>query len=268
MTGYSLRSRVRRLSVFEGAEAVEAYFCGHRFSPHRHDTYTLGYTICGVQRFRYRGAERFSRPGDVFVLHPDELHDGWPGTDEGYGYRAIYLNPGLVSDALGGAPLPFLAKAVSRQPSLRTAITEAICDPAETQDSLAPVAAVAALADRLATLEGKRRSASRQIDAIKMTRIRDHLEATAVSSVGVSSLEREYGIDRYSLSRQFRACFGVSPWRFVILRRLDEAKRQILAGASLADAASISGFADQSHMTRQFRRAFGLTPGEWRRLLT
>lgn len=266
--GYPLRSRVRHLSVFGGAEAVEAYFCGHRFSPHRHDTYTLGYTTSGVQRFRYRGAERFSCPGDVFVLHPDELHDGWPGTDEGYGYRAIYLSPSFVSDALGGAPLPFLAEAVSRQPSLLMAIREAIGDPAETQDSLAPVAAITALADTLAALESKSRSLPRRTDAIKMTRIRDRLEAMAVSGIGVSSLEREYGIDRYSLSRQFRACFGVSPWRFVILRRLDEAKRQILAGASLADAASISGFADQSHMTRRFRQAFGLTPGEWRRLLT
>ena len=38
----------------------------------------------------------------------------------------------------------------------------------------------------------------------------------------------------------------------------------IRAGQPLADAALVSGFADQSHLTRQFGRAFGLTPGRWR----
>jgi AraC-like DNA-binding protein len=49
------------------------------------------------------------------------------------------------------------------------------------------------------------------------------------------------------------------------MRRLAEAKRQILAGAGLAQAAYTAGFSDQSHLTRQFRAAFGLSPGQWTR---
>jgi len=40
----------------------------------------------------------------------------------------------------------------------------------------------------------------------------------------------------------------------------------IVADASLAHAAAASGFADQSHMTRQFRATYGLAPGAWRAL--
>jgi AraC-like DNA-binding protein len=47
------------------------------------------------------------------------------------------------------------------------------------------------------------------------------------------------------------------------MRRLDRAKSAIRSGHSLAEASFMSGFADQSHMTRQFKRAFGLTPGHW-----
>jgi AraC-like DNA-binding protein len=51
-----------------------------------------------------------------------------------------------------------------------------------------------------------------------------------------------------------------------MMRRLEGAKRLIAADASLADAAAGSGFADQSHMTRQFKQTYGVSPGQWRAL--
>jgi AraC-like DNA-binding protein len=50
------------------------------------------------------------------------------------------------------------------------------------------------------------------------------------------------------------------------MRRLELARAAIASGAPLAAAAAGAGFADQSHMTRQFVRAYGLTPGRWARL--
>jgi AraC-like DNA-binding protein len=52
-----------------------------------------------------------------------------------------------------------------------------------------------------------------------------------------------------------------------VLRRLDRARALIRAGVSLAEVAAASGFADQSHLTRQFRRAYGLSPGRWSMLV-
>jgi hypothetical protein len=61
-----------------GFERVEAFFSGHGFDPHRHDAYAIGFTLHGVQSFRYRGAPRHSLPGQVFVLHPDEPMTAMP----------------------------------------------------------------------------------------------------------------------------------------------------------------------------------------------
>ena len=71
------------------AERIEAFFSGVGFDPHRHDTYAIGTTLAGVQAFRYRGAARRSLPGQVFVLHPDETHDGRAGTAQGFRYRIL-----------------------------------------------------------------------------------------------------------------------------------------------------------------------------------
>lgn len=259
-------SGMRALPSFEGLEAVEARFHRRRFSPHRHDDYVVGVTVSGVQQFRYQGEERRALPGEAFVLHPDVLHDGGPATIEGYGYRAVYVPPAYVAEALGGAPLPFLSSPISRDPRLIAAIGELVPDAANVRSGLGKTGAVALLADALAALEGRPAGTSPKKGYDVAKQIREHLMAISPGSVHLSDLETEHGIDRYALSRLFRRSFGVSPHRFIVLRRLDLTRRLIRSGASLAEAAVAAGFADQSHMTRHFRRAYGLSPGVWRRL--
>jgi AraC-like DNA-binding protein len=248
-------------------EWASAYFSDLAFSPHRHDTYAIGITTTGVQSFNYRGSGRNACVGDVFILHPDELHDGRQGTEEGYGYRIVYLAPNLISEALDGHALPFVADVVTRDARMKQAITNAFPDFNEIEDELYRADAITVLADTMNRLAGDARTTKTHLDFTKIIRVRDYLLEKAPTFVGMATLEHEHGIDRYSLSRQFRMAFGVSPYRFVTLRRLDIAKSRIQQGQSLAEAAIATGFADQSHLTRQFRKAFGLSPGTWRKLL-
>ena len=69
--------------------------------------------------------------------------------------------------------------------------------------------------------------------------------------------------DRWALARQFRAAFGTGPSHFRTMRQLDHARRMISGGLPLAEAALEVGFADQSHMSRMFKRAYGRTPANW-----
>jgi AraC-like DNA-binding protein len=82
------------------------------------------------------------------------------------------------------------------------------------------------------------------------------------------ALEQLCGLDRWTLARQFRAAFGTSPSRFRTMRQLDHVRRLLKGGASLAEAAIDAGFADQSHMSRHFKKAYGLTPGTWMSAVT
>src|SRR5947209_9620864 len=108
------RDSIRFGTGAPGLERAEVYLSACAFEPHRHDTYTVGITTAGVQTFRYRGSQRVSLPGQLVILHPDETHDGGPGTDDGFGYRALYLAPELVREALDDAALPFVAEPVQR----------------------------------------------------------------------------------------------------------------------------------------------------------
>lgn len=253
----------------DGLERIEAFFRGYAYDPHRHDTYAFGLTLSGVQCFDYRGARRDSLSGHAIVIHPDEVHNGRSGIAEGFRYRMLYVEPRLIRDAMGerGRALPFVSAAVSQDRWLLGAIVSALQDLDGPLDALAADSMVARLADALLALDpsaGRMRPG--RVDLAALARARGHLDAHATEAVDSGQLEAVTGLDRFALARQFRAAFGTSPYNYLVMRRLDRARRMLARDASLADAAFACGFADQSHLTRQFRRAYGITPGRWRAL--
>jgi AraC-like DNA-binding protein len=244
-----------------GIERLEVHLAQRPFAPHRHDTYAIGITLAGVQRFHFRGQRWHCLPGQCHVLHPDELHDGMAGTAEGFAYRILHVDPALLQQALGGVPLPFVSNPVlDRHPA---GFDPSLWDIDRPLDELARTDLLVALADLLRSAARAARATSRSLAWPALRRVRERLLAEPVRAVPLAELERLAGLDRWTLARQFRAAFGTSPSRFRGLRQLDRLRADLLGGEPLAQAALAAGFADQSHMGRQFRRAYGLTPARW-----
>lgn len=70
---------------------------------------------------------------------------------------------------------------------------------------------------------------------------------------------------REGYSRAFSRRHGMPPHAFELIGRLNRARDLLRSGEAVAAAAAETGFADQSHLGRWFRRAFGVTPGLYRR---
>jgi AraC-like DNA-binding protein len=254
----------------DGVELFRAWFGGKAYEKHRHDTYAVGVTDAGVQVFDYRGSVHASTPGQVVVLFPDEVHDGRAGTAAGFGYRIVYVEPFLLADAVRSlrgkpSPLPFLSAPVATNAVLSRAVDVAFDTPLE---SLAVDSVIVALAQGLMTGErgGTEPAISRRVDARAVERARQFLDAEKTRVVHSRELELVTGLTRYDLARQFRIMFGTSPYRYLLMRRLEFAREQIHRGHALVDVAGDAGFADQAHFTRVFRSAFGLTPARYRAL--
>lgn len=253
-----------------GIHRIEAYFSGEAYAPHRHDTYAIGYTINGVQSFDYRGARSDSLAGQVIVLHPDEIHTGEAGTEEGFHYRMLYVEPSLVRAALGvsASALPFLSEAVLTDPRLMRALHAAFLDMDAILETVAMDELAVLLADALLAHDtSAHRTTGSLIDLKATTRAREYLDGNLDRTVRSEHLEKVTGLDRYALARQFRKTFGTSPYRYLTMRRLDQVRGDIASGVSLVDAAMKAGFSDQSHMTRQFKASYGVSPGCWQRLV-
>jgi AraC-like DNA-binding protein len=246
-----------------GIERAEVSLAACAFEPHRHDSYGIGVTTAGVQVFRYRGERRVCLPGQLHILHPDETHDGAAGTDDGLGYRILYLAPAVLRDALEGGELPFVADPVQKPAPATRRVMSLLADIDDPIDDLGRVETAAAIADLLRSLGRVRDDRRATIDLRAVELVRDYVDAHAHEQIRASTLERVAGIDRFTIARHFRRAFGTSPDRYRALRRLALARAAIEMGRPLAWVAADCGFADQSHMTRQFKRAYGLTPSNW-----
>ncbi|NNE22756.1 MAG: AraC family transcriptional regulator [Rhizobiales bacterium] len=260
-----LETRIIPAPPIPGIDRIEASFSGNFFEPHSHDTYAIGVTLHGVQTFRYRGTRHFSRPGQIIVLHPDEIHDGAAATNDGLRYRMLYLEPSLVRMAMGDltASLPFVGLPVIEDELLRATLISALetldCDLEDIQAS----EIVGDVTDGLLRHSERRPSHRQKSSGLGVWRAREFLLENCRRNISSLELEQVSGLDQFSLARQFRTAFGTSPHRFLIMRRLDCARRLMTQGAPLAETAATVGFADQSHLSRHFKRAFGVTPGKW-----
>lgn len=253
-----------------GPERIEARFGGQAYAPHRHDTYAIGVTLNGVQSFTYRGVERNSLPGNAIVLHPDEMHDGHAGAEGGFRYRMLYIDPDAIRDALpdGTRSLPFVKECISRDRALCAAALSALRHIDREKTELEWASDISDIANALGRIDpatAPRRTAPADIGAVRLAK-QAMLECLD-RDLPLGDLESITGQSRFALARHFRAVSGISPHRWLVMRRLDRARAALQTGATLSAAAAEAGFADQAHMTRHFKNAFGMTPGAWRERL-
>ena len=247
-------------------ERVDIHVQHQSYSPHRHDAYVFALTYSGVQCFDYCGETRVSRPGELVVLHPDETHDGRAGTDAGFHYRGISIDPAALQRALGGRALPFIEGGVTRDTRLIGVISPLLSDMNTPLGEAEFEAALADLASAMLSL-GAETGSEPIADARAASMARNLIVETPERVIGLGELEAVTGRNRWQLSRDFRALFGTSPYRFGQLRRLDRSRALIRCAMPLAEVAYATGFADQSHLTREFRKAYGITPKAWQALV-
>lgn len=265
-----------RRDAASGIEALRAHFTGHAYDPHWHDSYLIGVTEQGVQQFHSRRKQHQSRPGTVFMLEPEELHDGDAINDSGFTYRMLYLSPQqiaqhlppLTADGAAARELQF-ATTLRDDRSLAYAVWHAFDALWHNHPALIKEAAL----DRLAAQLSPHRQTPRPVQAVDQdTRLalqaRDWLMAYHAENPGLAQMALHLQVDRFRLSRVFRAHWGLPPHAWLVQWRLSQARRRLAQGEPAADVAAALGFADQSHLGRWFKRACQLSPARYQHACT
>ena len=107
-----------------------------------------------------------------------------------------------------------------------------------------------------------------QLDKVRLRRVLDYIERHIEEEITVAALADLANLSAFHFTRMFTATLGVPPFRYVSRRRLEQAMAMLADGTlPLVEIAHRSGFAAQASFNRAFRRAVGMTPGEYRRLL-
>ncbi|MDR9751762.1 AraC family transcriptional regulator [Pseudomonas sp. SZMC_28357] len=256
-----------------GIETLRAHFRGHAYDPHFHDSYLVGITEQGVQQFNCRRTRHHSVPGKTFLLEPGDIHDGDAPTEDGFTYRTLYLDPLWLERELGAlfqdAPLNHqlcVAQPLIADPRLAQATSLAFETLHGGELKIVRQTAVDGLLERLTShLHWRQRYGEDPRLPLVAQRARDYLHANAHLDIGLDQLATVSGVDRFRLTRAFKAAYGLAPHAYLVQLRLSKARRLLASGAQPAAVAMELGFADQSHLGRWFVRAYGLTPAMYRK---
>lgn len=277
MTDRSLTSEsatMTRLRVFDTLELLRARYTRQRFAPHAHDEYVFGMVEAGAARTLFRGREDVHATGSVITFAPGEVHTGAPATEHGWSYRMLYPSESLVRfaarEATGRDFSPTFDTSFAADPALadRVRATHAVLE--GNADGLrkecALVETLGAIIIRHAATPNAAtgaRPGARSTAALR--RVRELLDAEYARTVTIGELAREAGLSTFHLIRVFRATFGLPPYKYLELVRIQQARRLIRLGFPLTHVVHATGFSDQSHLTRYFKRIVGVTPGIYAR---
>ena len=100
----------------------------------------------------------------------------------------------------------------------------------------------------------------------KMTEVRKYLDEHYTEKFSLDELSEQFFISKYHLSREFHSCFGITPNRYVIARRITHAKKLLrFSDYSLDEIARTCGFYDTSYLNKQFKKSEGISASDFRR---
>lgn len=250
------------------SEVFHASFTEHAYPRHCHDTWTVLIVDAGAVRYDLDRHPRAASPKAVTVLPPFVAHDGQsarPG--HSFHKRVLYVDTDTISEGLIGAAVD---RSTIEDAALRHSISRLHQALGDAPDDLEPESLLALIVDRIAaSLVGSTEtsapglsSAARSSAAAEA--LRAELDARSFERLDLGDLAAELGWHPTHLIRSFTRQYGLPPHRYLISRRLDDARRQLLDGVAPAAVAANVGFHDQAHLGRHFKAHLGVTPGRYR----
>ncbi len=254
-------------SALAGIEAM-TLLTDHAFPRHSHDGFGIGVMSAGAQRSWSGIGWVEAEAGDIITVNPGEMHDGAP-IGGARGWQMLYLDPALVARELveEGGDQPEIVRPALRDPVLAGLFARLFARAtAAVPESLALEEDLLRTLARLLRWHGTRpRPPSRAAPMVAMARQR--LDEAPEAPATLAELAALSGVSRFQFLRGFARETGVTPHAYLLQRRVRLARQLLIAGRAPARTAQEAGFADQSHMTRAFRRQFGVTPARYQAAL-
>ena len=244
-------------------EVLHARFTEHAYPMHVHDAWTLLLVDEGAVRYDL-GRRAHGTPRDTVTLLPPLVpHNGAPATARGFRKRVLYLDRTRLDERLVG---PAVDTPNLVDPVLRRRVDQLHAALAHPGDELEAESRLALVGERLRWHLRLRPAAGRARERAGVAHdLRALLDERLVAGIGLDEAARLVHAHPTHLVRAFSAAFGIAPHQYLMARRVDRARGLLLAGLPAAEVAAVSGFYDQSHLTRHFRRYLGVPPGRYAR---
>jgi len=259
---------VWRLDDLKGVELRSGIAVREPYPKHWHEEYQFCFIQAGGGELFYRGVQHDTPATSLFIVHPGEVHSNQ--TETGCSFRSMYIEPELirrtVSDVAGRTqsfpffsnPMVFNAEITRQYQTLHSSL-ESAATTLERESIVLEM--LTQLLARYSQEKLRLKSPGREHAAVE--RVREYIIEFHSHNLSLAELARVANFSPFHLTRVFAKEVGMPPHAFLTQVRVAKAKKLIRIGVSLSDVAALTGFADQSHFIRHFRRLMKITPGAY-----
>lgn len=253
-------------------ELLHARYLSYSFAKHTHEGAALGVIEAGAESFYYRGAMHTATVGQIVVFNPDEAHTGEAADSQGWRFRMFYLDAELMRKAvqdMSGKPadIPFFSEPVIDHPETASMLRnlhmnlEGGASLLERESKF--LWTLAEFSKRHADSPAKERALGNERRIVRI--VREYLERHYTENVSLDTIVALADMSAYHLIRVFRKEVGLPPHAYLEQVRVNHARQFLRTGVGITDVALMTGFTDQSHFSKHFKKMTGVTPGQYRK---
>jgi AraC-like DNA-binding protein len=251
-----------------GAEMLRGQFADFSYDVHTHDTACFALLTRGSIRIAMQGTQFVAREGDLYAIGADEPHAGSPIDENGWALRTTYVDIDFLRRYLGDER--YRSTVTLTGPIIRdTVLSSLLHDVHRCSEEQGPALLrdehYLRFAMRLFERHTRQHALPLRIgkEARAVQLARDFLDASLDRTVHLTDISDAAGLAPFRLFRAFSRDLGMTPHAYQRQARIRTAQALIRLGRPLSDVAAAAGFADQAHLTRNFRRIMGVTPGAY-----
>lgn len=238
----------------------------HLYPWHWHEELQIEAIEEGTGSLSFRGRELPTPAGSLLLVPPGEVHTNRHTTPAGCTYRVLNLSSELIARTFGGDRAFAVRESVLQDRELFRLFVATHARLEEIPSRLTGDVLLLRLLEQVFQRTSKPISPEGcgREEGLRVRRVREYLIQHHAENVALEDLSRVANLSPFHLHRVFTREVGMSPHAFQTSVRIARAKALLCQGRPLRVVAAETGFADQSHFTREFKRFVGLTPGAFR----
>ncbi len=236
---------------------------------HHHDFYEVYSFLSGKVEYLVEGISYTLFPGDLLLIGPMDLHRPLVAPGEAYERIVLWINAEYLDSLLPtGALRACFESGQSLYHSAHTPVPQLMLRLAAEFSELSPDSELSVkglFLQLMGELLRLRASAGENADehASSPPLVREVLHYISENyreELSLESLAARFYVSKYHLSHQFSSAVGVSVYRYILLKRLQNAKQRLSEGESPGDVCRGCGFQDYTNFYRAFRQVYGRSP--------
>lgn len=253
---------------------IEAYrFKGimQKFPAHFHEYYVIGFIEEGQRYLVCKGEEYIINPGDLLLFNPYDTHSCEQIDGKTLDYRCINVKPEVMRKVMleinGDENLPCFKQSVLYHSKLVSNLRELHLKISQDESEFKKEELFLYLLEELIQTHSDLTIlplASETSHEIKT--VCNYLEENYTKTITLNDLSALTRWSKYHLLRSFTKQKGISPYSYLETIRVNHAKKLLEQGIKPIEVTSLTGFSDQSHLTKFFKRLVGLTPKQYMRI--